>query len=149
MAEDLPLVGTDACVLIEAICAKEGHPSKLVLRAAASHVFCLVLFENAEDEARRALETRGRLAELETLLTRCFVQRCPAPTPAEIKAAEPLLLPGIRHVNDIPIALAVRIIQPDAFISSNDEHWKPSLARLLGGVPILTPRKFLQWLARR
>ena len=149
MAEDLLLVGTDACVLIEAVCAREGHPSRLVLHAAASHVFCLVLFENAEDEARRALEARGRVVELDSLLTRCLVERCPAPSQAEIEAAMPLLLPGIRHINDVPIALAVRIVQPDAFVSSNDEHWKPSLARLLGGVPILTPRKFLRWLARQ
>jgi len=143
VANGLPLIGVDACVLIEAVRLPNG-PSAYLLQAAALGVFQLWLVENVDTEARRALNGPNEATELDTLLSRCDISHHPAPEPEEILRGLPRFAPLLRHVNDVPIAVAIRAAQPDAFVSSNHKHWKPSLSPALGGVAVMTPRRLLE-----
>lgn len=138
MPEPLLLIGTDACVLIEAVRLGERHPSGFLLLAAREHVFRLLLIAQAESEAQRAVG-----AGLDEVLDGCLIDRRPNPSTTEIEAIFPQLCPHIRHVNDIPLAVAVRLAAPDYFVSSNTAHWRPSLGPLLGGVSVMSPRRML------
>src|SRR5260221_4201106 len=83
-----PLVGIDACILIEAVRLqgrRSGpqqtlHPSVEVLDLAQSHDFRLFLVDGAETEARIVLRLSGQEVALDVLLGRCELIRGPAAT---------------------------------------------------------------------
>jgi len=148
-------VGTDACVLIEAVrraVDQEDHPCPFLFKLAISHAFRLLLVEQAELEARKALAPQPSKGQqdlrpvLDALLDRCLVERYPNPSLEEVAAAYPILCARMKHGNDVPLAVAVMKAQPDLFISANIRHWKPSLRDVLGGVPIMAPRAALEYL---
>jgi xanthine/CO dehydrogenase XdhC/CoxF family maturation factor len=124
--------------LIEAARLEPQHPSVLLLELARAGVFRLVVVEQVEREARRVLG-----ADLDRLLENCLVERWPDPPAAVTAQAYPVLCPHMRHGNDVPVAVALLDARPDAFVSSNREHWRPSLRDVLGGVRVMTPRRIL------
>lgn len=81
----LPIVGLDACVLIEAILfAGSDYPSARILRAARSGVFSVALVAGVEREVRRALRAAGKEVALDELLTACLVVRLPDATAEQL-----------------------------------------------------------------
>jgi hypothetical protein len=147
------LVGVDACILIEAVRLEHSspnHPSVLLMALARLRTFDLWLAEQVKEEAHRALSTSSQSVTLENLLRSCVIVSCPRPSRESVDAEGPGLLVALRHYNDVPIAVALKLatVRPNVFVSSNGQHWRPSLKPLLGGVIIMTPRRFLMWLAR-
>ena len=43
----------------------------------------------------------------------------------------PARLPALRHADDLPIAVAALLAAPEWVLSTNTEHWTPTLAPLL------------------
>ena len=95
---------------------------------------------------RRALQSYGLEPDLDTILAACCVERYPAPTSGEVAAEFGTLLAQLRHVNDVALAVAVKLAHPDAFVSSNHRHWHAGLYAPLGGVLVFRPRDFIQWI---
>jgi hypothetical protein len=132
----------DACVVIEGFVG--SGPCAFICKLAEAQAFRLLLVEQVEAEVRRALATLAREHEFDAFLGHCLIERCPHPTAAEVAAVLPLLLPVMRHLADVPIAVAVRIAQPRTFVSANVRHWPSALGVLLGGVSIQGPKEFLR-----
>jgi hypothetical protein len=157
---DRLLVAIDACVLIEAVRLVDRptgprgtlHPSVRLMTAAAVRAFDLLLPYPAEVEAVRALRLIGEAEQLEALLRRCEVRRCPGPTAEQLASLGRTLLARVRHLNDVALAVAVAVSsdRPAYFISSNRSHWRggPELQELLGDVVVVSPQRFLQLLGQ-
>jgi hypothetical protein len=136
-----PAVGLDACVLIEGLRVPRGLCAA-ILRLAASGGIRLVLVEQAELEARRALDRYGLTDQLDRLLADCIIERIPDPDELQVAREGLAFLPIMRHETDLPIAVAIYASPPDVFVSGNTRHWRRSLGGMLG-VPVLSPRAFL------
>lgn len=148
MDESRFLIGVDSCVLIEAVRLREripSYPSVRLFDYMAVGAFILLLLEDVDREVRRVLAGSGEEAKLEELLSLCEVKHCPPALREQVIADGALFLPHLRHLNDVPIAVALRdcLEKPHFFLSSNKEHWKPSLRDILGGIEVLTVKAFL------
>jgi hypothetical protein len=115
-----------------------GAKAVLILAASAPERYVVVLADAVDREVRRAIERLvdptvrdAALASLTGWLARVRLERRADPTAAEIRAHMPTLLPALRHANDLPIAVAALLAAPDWVLSTNAEHWTPTLAPLL------------------
>jgi hypothetical protein len=115
-----------------------GAKAVLILAASAPERYVVVLADAVDREARRAIARLAdqaprdaALASLSGWLARVRLERRADPTPVEIRAHMPALLPVLRHANDLPIAVAALLAAPDWVLSTNTEHWTPALAPLL------------------
>jgi hypothetical protein len=130
------------------------YPSARILLAATTRAFSIVLAEEVEREVRAALggdpETGklDRLPDLERLLDRCSVLRCPDATREQLAADKQLLWALLRHEPDAEIAVAFKyaVPRPNVIVSSNKGHWRPSerLRIALDGIEVLRPAPFLR-----
>jgi predicted nucleic acid-binding protein len=106
--------------------------------------FTLVLGEAVERELTRAL-LRGETVEAEAVsgwLHRVRQERWPLPSPQDIVQAGPLLLPVLRHQNDLGVVVTAVQARPDFVISANTAHWNAALAARTG-LRIMSPNAFL------
>lgn len=143
------LIGVDSCVLIEAVRLKDRDstfPSVRLLQLLTNKIFTLLLIELVEEEVRRVLRKSGEEAQLDELLSRCDMVVCQAATEEQIMSEWRTMVGHLRHVNDVGIAVALRhcLFKPDLFLSSNTEHWRPSLSDVLGGIEVTTVKAFLR-----
>jgi hypothetical protein len=86
--------------------------------------------------------------DLRGWLSRVHLERWPHPSQAAIDDAVSVVLPALRHGNDLPGAVAARQARPDWVVSANTEHWNDELAHRLG-VHVVTPNGFLRLLTPR
>ncbi len=139
-----PLVAIDANILVRGMVASWGSAKGLLILARHRR-FRLLLVQTVEAEARRALRTRDHDADaLDVTLGPCLVERVPDPQPADILARRGLLS-RIRHLNDLSIAVAVDLAQPDFFLSDNTAHFNAAFGDHIG-VRVLTSSDFLDLL---
>ncbi|HEV8632785.1 MAG TPA: hypothetical protein VG370_00890 [Chloroflexota bacterium] len=146
----------DAGVIIEGCFAAWGAAKAVLILATLRQRFTVVLAEAIEREVRRAIATRTAGMDAEHAaavargvagwLDRVRLERVPLPSPDDVRALAPVLLPALRHVNDLPAAVSAVQARPDWVISSNQEHWTPQLAARTG-LRIVTPRGFRDHLA--
>lgn len=139
--------------VIVAGCFLPWGASKAVLILATLRAnFTVVLAEAVEQELQRVIARQGaalsaeatkRVAEnVSGWLERIRIERHPLPTTEEIRTYLPLVLPVLRHGNDLaPVITAIQA-KPDWVISANTAHWNDSLAARTG-LRIVTPRAFL------
>jgi hypothetical protein len=116
------------------------------MAAAQRRVFRLILIEQVEDEARRALQAAGIEEQLDTLLEPCWVLRQPNATPRQLKRHKRAILVALRHDADADVGVAVRCARPKIriFVSSNRRHWRnnPETKAALGGCVAMKSRQF-------
>ena len=139
--------------VIVAGCFLPWGASKAVLILATLRAnFTVVLAEAVEQELQQVVARRGaslsadgalRVAEdVAGWLERVRIERHPMPTPEAIRSYLPLVLPVLRHGNDLaPVITAIQA-KPDWVISANTAHWNDNLAARTG-LRIATPRAFL------
>ena len=99
--------------------------------------YTVVLAEQIEREVQTALA--AKIAPLSTVeaqeiaasmvgwFNRVRLERWPGPSRDYVKRHESILLPALRHVNDLPAAAAALQARPDWVISSNRVHWNNEL----------------------
>lgn len=73
------------------------------------------------------------------------IEGLPRPSDDAIRAALPIVLPALRHLNDVPAVVSAMQARPDWVISTNTAHWNAQLAARTG-LRIATPRAFLEQL---
>jgi len=64
------------------------------------------------------------------------------PTPEQLVAVAPTLMPVLRHTNDLQAVATAVQSRPDWVISANEEHWGEDLAKRTG-LRIVTPQDFV------
>jgi hypothetical protein len=146
----------DSGVIVEGCFVHWGASKAVLILATLRQRFTVVLAEAIEREVQRAIANRtigldaaqaSRIAGgVAGWLDRVRLERVPLATPDEVRALAPVLLPALRHVNDLPAAASAVRARPEWVISSNAEHWTPELAARTG-LRIVTPRGFLDHLA--
>lgn len=142
----------DTGVIIEG-CSQSWGASKvvLILMTQRRH-YTVVLAEDVEKEISRVLarlssrlterDARDLLGDVRGWLHRIRIERCAAPSPSDIERFSPILLPVLRHVNDLgPVITAINA-QPDWVISANRDHWNDDLAAR-AGLRIVTPHAYM------
>jgi hypothetical protein len=87
------------------------------------------------------------LASFEGWLTRVELERLSPPTPDEVYGQLGLILPALRHTNDLEAVVSAMQARPDWVISTNTDHWGPPLAARTG-LRTGTPMAFLEEMAR-
>ncbi|MBI3912041.1 MAG: hypothetical protein HY320_14060 [Armatimonadetes bacterium] len=156
MADLPPLVGVDACVLIESVRGRPKrdhtsgalrvHPSSALIRLATTHAFRLLLIDQVRLQVEDDLN-EADLAVLETSLAECWIVPFQDPPPEALRdvleGVEPRLRSAIRHVGDFAIGACVYLAKPDYFVSSNRAHFNQAFGRLLGETKITTPKRFI------
>lgn len=141
------LAAPDACVVIAGLLVRPTQPNRAesrIVTLAEERAFDILLVENVEWEIRRALMKAKKEQSFDAFLTRANIIRCNAASKVDVQQHERQLLAIMRHTNDVPIAVALKLSQqrPHAFISSNSEHWTPKLELLLAGIRMMTPKQF-------
>jgi hypothetical protein len=151
----------DAGVVIQAFVAEWGAPKALLVLATMRESFTIVLAQQIEREVRRAFARRigtaqpnERLAAERRLaasfdgwLARITLERLDAPTPAVVYDQLGVILPALRHTNDLEAVVSAMLARPDWVISTNTDHWGSALATRTG-LRIGTPLAFLEDVAR-
>lgn len=142
----------DAGVIIDGCFGRWGAAKAMLVLTTLHARFTVVLAEVIDREVRRALVRRARSATPEDAqealsaflgwLGHVRLERWPAPSVASVQRALPLLLPVLRHRNDLEAVISAMEARPDRVISSNDAHWGPALAAHTG-LRIATPLAFL------
>jgi len=144
-------IGIDSNILVDGILSEWSY-AKGILILAVAQVFTLVLTEPVVSEVESALADRAqgpedyrRLQEAyRKLLSKCRLERHPAPDEAEINKTRQFL-PALRHSNDLPVLASILEVRPDWFVSDNNDHFGPKLAKATG-LNILTGFEFLRQL---
>lgn len=143
----------DAGVIIEG-CVSPWGASKgvLILATQQRQRIILVLAEAIEREIQQAVmdalerlsaqKAQAFAADLAGWLARVRIERWPLPEPQEIQQQKPILLPALRHVNDLAAVVTALQARPDWVISSNRAHWNEDLASRTG-LHIVTPQTFM------
>ena len=151
----------DAGVLIQAFVAEWGAPKALLVLATVRGSFTIVLAHQIEREVRRAFASRVAIAQpgerrtveqrlvasLEGWLARVALERLAAPAPEAVYGQLEVILPALRHTNDLEAVVSAMQARPDWVISTNTDHWGPALAARTG-MRIGTPIAFLEDVAR-
>lgn len=151
----------DAGVVIQAFVAEWGAPKALLVLATVRESFTIVLAQQIEREVRRAfarhiagaqpcerLAVEQRLlASFEGWLARVALERLAAPIPDAVYGQLGMILPALRHTNDLEAVVSAMQARPDWVISTNTDHWGPALAARTG-LRIGTPIAFLEDAAR-
>lgn len=151
----------DAGVLIQAFVAEWGAPKALLVFATVRESFTIILARQIEREVRRAFARRGAsaqpserlaveqrlVASFEGWLARVTLERLAAPAPDTVYGQLGVILPALRHTNDLEAVVSAMQARPDWVISTNTDHWGPALAARTG-LRIGTPLAFLEDVAR-
>src|SRR5262249_2660168 len=97
------------------------------MAAARRAIFRLMLIDQVEREARKALGAAAREAEFDALLAACIILRRPDPGPIQLKKYKAGIWAKIGHEADAEVGVAVRCARPrpKIFVSSNTKHWHP------------------------
>jgi hypothetical protein len=123
----------------------QKHLGSVVLEAARLGAFRVLMLDPVYDELLSLAQREGCRTDFEQELIE-FLAECDTDWPARSKIERPrspeLILPGLRHINDLEIAYEVQHHKPDFFIHGNPEHWSSALNHLLG-TNVVTPREFL------
>ena len=145
----------DSGVIIEGCFGQWGASKAVLVLATMQANYTVVLAEATEGEVQRAVarklaplppdEARDAAASVAGWLNRVRIERHPLPTVAEITQHQALVLPVLKHVNDLPGVVTAIQAQPDWVISANSEHWSPALGARIG-LRIVTPLEFLRQL---
>lgn len=151
----------DAGVVIQAFVAEWGAPKALLVLATVRACFTIVLADQIEREIRRAFARRipgtparermtleqKLVASFEGWFARVELERLSAPTQDDVYGLAGTVLPALRHLNDLEAVVSAVQARPDWVISTNTEHWGPSLADRTG-LRIGTPMAFLEDVAQ-
>jgi hypothetical protein len=151
----------DAGVMIQAFVAEWGAPKALLVLAIVRESFTIVLAQQIEREVRRAFARRiasaqpserlaveqRLVASFEGWLARVTLERLAAPTPEAVYGQLGVILPALRHTNDLEAVVSAMQARPDWVISTNTDHWGTALA-VCTGLRIGTPMAFLEDVAR-
>lgn len=114
--------------------------------------YSVLLAADVERELRGILSRKGAIsatdrhalqADLAGWMRRVRIERVPAPLIEDVERYLPIILPVIRHINDLRPVVAALQARPDWVISGNREHWNDALAHRTG-LRILTPQEFVR-----
>lgn len=151
-----PRLFLDAGVIIEGCISSWGAAKAVTILATQRQRYTVVLAEQIEREVRRGMarklaalsDERARVvaADLAGWFARARVERRPPPADEAVRRYAPILLPVLRHGNDLPAIVAALEAQPDWVISSNRAHWNDDVAGR-AGLRIVTPYEFLRRLS--
>lgn len=146
----------DAGVIIDGCFGRWGAAKAVLVLTTLHAHYTVVLADAIDREVRRALVRRVRSATSQDVqealsaflgwLGYVRLERWPAPSVESVQQALPLLLPVLRHRNDLEAVISAMEARPDWVISSNDAHWGPALAAHTG-LRIATPIAFLDYLS--
>ena len=145
----------DTGVLIEGCTRPWGAAKAGLILATQRDRVTVVLAEAVEREVRDALtrkgaplrpdEAREAVEAVDGWLARVRLERRPSPPPEDVQRQFTVLLPVLRHLNDlVPVVTALQA-RPDWVISGNRAHWNDELAARTD-LRIATPRDFLRQL---
>lgn len=146
----------DAGVLVEGCCSLWGASKALLILTTYRLHYTIVLADVTEQVVLRALIRKANLrpqyvpqdlmAAYHGWLTHARIERVQVP-PADLLARNlPLLLPVIRHRNDLPAVVSAIQAQADWIISTNTAHWTPALGAAIG-ITVASPEAFLLYLS--
>lgn len=139
--------------VIVAGCIQRWGAAKVILALCTyRRQYVAVIAEDVERElrivlARKAASLDEKAArdlqdDVSGWLRRTTIERWPKPAIADVQHYAPIVLPALRHVNDLrPVISAVQA-QPDWVISSNRAHWNDDVAARTG-LRIVTPQEFV------
>ncbi len=135
-------------------CTTRWGASKLLLILMTDRLHYTVVFAEAVEQELRnnvayitaplvPVTARERIArDLARWLRQVRLERWPTPTQEQIVAFAPILMPALRHRNDLPAVATAIQARPDWVISSNRAHWNEQLAERIG-LRIVTPQDFM------
>ena len=143
----------DTGVILEGCFGRWGASKGVLILATERGLYTVVLVEAVERELQRSVaytlppsvprEARDAAAEqVSGWLQRVRIERWPLPSAEVIERHAPVLMPVLRHRNDLPAVVSAVQARPDWVISANQEHWSDVLAERTG-LRIVTPREFL------
>lgn len=148
----------DTGVILDGCFSNWGASKAVLILATLRDRFTVVLAEAVEREVQRAVarRTAGLGWEIAEPLIRNVAgwfervrfERHRTPPDDFIRAQAPLILPALRHVNDLPAVMTALQARPDWVISTNSAHWNERLAERTG-LRIATPYAFLRQLHPR
>lgn len=146
----------DTGVIVEGITQPWGAAKAVLILAAERDRYTVVLAETVRAELDRFLALQAErltadahdrlISHVRGWFRRVRLERRPPPSAADCAAAVTLLLPALRHPNDLPSVVTALQARPDWVISANPDHWNPELGRRTG-LRIVTPNEFLRLLA--
>ncbi len=146
----------DAGVIIEGCVSSWGAAKAVTILVTQRQRYTVVLAEQIEREVRRGMarklaalpDERARVvaADLAGWFARARVERRPPPVGEAVRRYAPILLPVVRHSNDLPAIIAAIEARPDWVISSNQAHWNDDVAAR-AALRIVTPYEFLRRLS--
>jgi len=145
----------DSGVIIDG-CYSQWSASKAVLILAAQTAYITIILADVVDvEVSAALlrktlrlpigDTRDLLGAYTTWRNKASAERWPAPTSSAITQYKNIILPVLRHANDLPPAISAIESRPDWVLSTNDAHWGLALASRTG-LRVARPKMFLNYL---
>lgn len=137
----------DTGVMIEGCTSRWGASKAVLIHATQRDIYTVILAEAVERELQRNVghstgTTGTTAAELTGWMRRIRLERWPTPPVETIRRHAPILVPALRHLNDLPAAVIAIQAQPDWVISANSEHWGQALAQRTG-LRIVTPQEFI------
>lgn len=145
----------DSGVIIDGCFGRWGASKAVLVLTTMRASYTVVLAEAIEREVQRVVarklamlsadEARDAAASVAGWLNRVRIERHRLPTAAEITQHRLLVLPVLKHVNDLPGVVTAIQAQPDWVISANPEHWSPALGARIG-LRVVTPLEFLRQL---
>ena len=138
----------DTGVIIAGCTQPWGAAKGVLILTTQRQRFTVILAEAVQRELARVLARReAAAAEAVTgWLRRVRQEHWPLPSPEDIMRAAPVLLPALRHENDLGAVVTAVQARPDFVISANTAHWNAELAARTG-LRIVSPQAFLAGLA--
>lgn len=145
----------DSGVIIEGCLGSWGASKAVLILATMRETYTVVLAGAVEREVQRSVarkvasldaqQARTIAQSVSGWLDRVRVERYPLPTPDDIRVHAPVLLPALRHVNDLPAVVTALHAHPAWVLSTNTDHWNAALAARTG-LRIATPGALLRQL---
>lgn len=139
--------------VIVAGCIQHWGAAKVVLTLCTYRKqYMAVIAEDVERELHHAIARKSYAltadaahvleVDVSGWLERVQIERWPQPTIEAVRQLAPIVLPALRHVNDLrPVITAIQA-QPDWVISGNRAHWNDDVAARTG-LRIVTPQEFV------
>jgi hypothetical protein len=142
----------DAGVIIQGGTIQWGAAKAVLILATMRDRYTVVLADavvkelsQVEERKRQTLPEEEAIAYVTAVsgwLARIHLERLPPPRSEIVARAMPMILPALRHLNDLQAVVAAMEARPDWVISTNRAHWNNDLARR-SGLRIATPQDFL------
>jgi hypothetical protein len=142
----------DAGVIIQGCSVKWGAAKAVLILATMRDRYTVVLAEavareiGREEARRRSTQPPEQADDFADALNGWFVrvrlERLQPVEDAAVAAITPVVMPALRHLNDLPAVVAAVEARPDWVISTNRAHWNDDLAAR-SGLRIATPQGFL------